>query len=352
MIDQLNGICQHALRRQISADDDLIAVGLNANRALNIIKAFYLATGVELDVNIFYSHRSVREITAALINGQSPDPGKIVTLRDGDITRPLFLYAGGVSCFLEMQDMIEALGFSGIIYGIRLTDFHQPPDNPADISQEVAASLAAVKAVAAHGPYRLAGYSFGGVFALNLARRLSTEGDDIGLLVMIDSPQNDHSWSWCQWAGLMRRTLKRQIRQRVTGKTTNKDVSPSVAAIPLLNDSPPRRGHQLAFRFRNPKNPDYPIYAPQWAGGYTPRYDRAARQLLQMKGLFRPRIYKGKVVFIHSQSGSPIDCDARTIWKAYLPNAEWVLAAGTHQSMMVGRNARAIAAMLDERLTG
>lgn len=350
MIDQLNGICQHAMRRQISPDSDLIAVGLNANRALNIIKAFYLATGVELDANVFYSHRSVRAIATALMNGESLDPGKFVTLRDGDVTQPLFLYAGGVSCFLEMQDMIEVLRFPGIIYGIRLTDFDQSPDNPPHVFQEVAASLAAVKAVAPHGAYRLAGYSFGGVFALELARRLADEGDKTGFLALIDSPQNDHSWSWWQWAGLMRRTLVRQIHKRALAKPTANHASPAVTAMPLLKDSPPRRGHQLAFRFRNPKNPDYPIYAPQWAGGYTPFYDKAARQLIQMKGLFRPEVYEDKVVFIHSKGGSPHDCDARMIWKTYLPKAEWVLAAGNHQSMMVGRNARALAAMLDERL--
>lgn len=350
MMDQLNGICQHAMRRQIPPDTDLIAVGLNANRALNIIKAFYLATGVELDVNIFYSHRSVRAIATAVMSGQPLDPGKIVRLRDGDATQPLFLYAGGVSCFLEMQDMIESLNFPGMIYGIRLTDFDQSPDNPPDISQEVLASFAAVKSIAPHGPYRLAGYSFGGIFALELARQLIAQGYEIGLLAMIDSPQNDHSWSWRQWTGLMRRTVMRQIRQRLTTKATARERPSEAANQSLYNGSPPRRGHQIALRFRNPKNPDYPLYAPQWAGGYTPFYDKAARQLLQMKGLFRPKIYKDKVVFIHSTGGSPLDCDASAIWKAYLPKAEWVLAAGTHQSMMVGRNARAIAAILDERL--
>lgn len=348
MIDQLNAICRQAIRRPIAPDDDLIKHGLTTNRALKIIKIFWAASGIELDVNVFYRHRSVRAIVEAIKQGRTADE-KIFLLREGDGSKPLFVYAGGVNCFLEMQELIDALDFEGVIYGIGLTDFNRAGDDPPSVAEETAACYAAIKAMHPEGSYRLMGFSFGGVLALEVARKLTAEGADVTLLVMIDSPQNDHSWLWRDWSGLMLKIVSRQVKARFRLRERRQVPRDDKASHDGV-DGRPRANHQILFRFRDPRNPRYPLFAPQWAGGYTPHYGKVAKQLLQMKGLFRPRAYDGRVVFVHSKGGSSLDCDARTIWQRYLPRAEWVVAAGNHLSMMMGRNARSLASDLDEKL--
>ncbi len=366
MLATLTGLCQQSMRTTIAADDDLVAKGLNANKALALIKQFWMRTGVELDVNVFYLHRTPRAIVEAIGQGGLQPAHKILLLREGDRPRPLFLFAGGVNCFLETQDLVDALAFDGAIYGITLTDFGRPAGSPPAVADEVERAYCAMKTVQPQGPYRLAGYSFGGVLALELARRARAQGDLIEALLLLDPPQNDHSWPLPIWAGLMRRTITRQVKS-VLGKLAGRAMrrgKPSAERqadagggglrpgldVSAAHHSPPRRGHQLFFRFRNPRHPDYPLHAPQWAGGYTPAYDACARQLLQMKGLYRPSVYDGPLVFFASTSGSPIDCNARRIWKAYLPKARWVSASGSHLSMIVARNARTLAAMMDMHL--
>ncbi|CZT34419.1 thioesterase domain-containing protein [Rhizobium sp. 9140] len=367
MLATLTGLCQQTMRIPIAADDDLVAQGLNANRALALIKLFWVRTGIELDVNIFYIHRTPRAIVEAVEQGklhsQILPADKILPLRDGNLTRPLFLFAGGVNCFLETQGLLDAMTFDGVIYGITLTDFGRPADNPPKVEDEVELSYRAMKDIQPQGPYRLAGYSFGGVLALELARRARAEGDMIEVLLLLDPPQNDHSWPLGLWAGLMRRIVARQMKSvlgKLTGRAANRG-KPSAertcdAGVEALREgraasafrhSPPRRGHQFFFRFRNPRLAGYPLCAPQWAGGYVPAYDARARQLLQMKGLYRPRVYDGPLVFFGSKSGSPIDCDATLIWKAYLPRADWISASGNHLSMIVARNGRRLAVKID-----
>lgn len=366
MLTTLTGLCRQTMRTAIAADDDLVAKGLNANKALALIKLFWMRTGVELDVNTFYINRTPRAIVAAIEQGRIQPAEKILLLREGDRARPLFLFAGGVNCFLETQDLVDAMTFDGAIYGITLTNFDRPSNSPPDVADEVERAYRAMKALQPQGPYRLAGYSFGGVLALELARRTRAEGDTIETLLLLDPPQNDHSWPLLLWFGLMRRTMVRQAKS-VTGKLLrtafgrrkspaerlcNASAEPSRqgVAAPDLRHSPPRRGHQLFFRFRNPRQPEYPLCAPQWAGGYTPAYDACARQLLQMKGLYRPDVYDGPLVFFVSKSGSPIDCNAKRIWSPFLPEARWVAVSGNHLSMIVGRNARKLAAVMDMHL--
>lgn len=367
MLATLTGLCQQTMRIPVDADDDLVAKGLNANRALALIKLFWLRTGIELDVNTFYIHRSPRAIAEAIgqqdVHGPSQSPGKVLPLRDGNRTRPLFLFAGGVNCFLETQDLVDAMTFDGAIYGITLTDFGSPAGHPPDVEREIELSYRAMKDIQPQGPYRLAGYSFGGVLALELARRACAEGDTIEALMLLDPPQNDHSWPLGLWADLMRRIVARQLKSmaaKLTGRWSKRaksqvegthDVGGGALreglAASAFRHSPKRRGHQLFFRFRNPRTAGYPLAAPQWAGGYVPAYDARARQLLQIKGLYRPRVYDGPLLFLGSKSGSPIDCDATRLWKPYLPKAEWVSTPGNHLSMIVARNGRRIAARMD-----
>jgi thioesterase domain-containing protein len=69
-----------------------------------------------------------------------------------------------------------------------------------------------------------------------------------------------------------------------------------------------------------------------------------------MKGLYRPRRYEGKTSFFTACGGSPIDCPSRHVWTPYLGNADWIEVPGTHLSMLVGKNAKALAAYIGERL--
>jgi thioesterase domain-containing protein len=341
-----------ALRAPIAPDDHLLSKGMNANRGLRIIRDFWLATGVELDVNAFYRHASVSDIVGAIRHGLAPEGAKLVQLRPGDMDCPLFVYAGGASCFMEVQELVNALNYRGAVFGLALTQFPDVDGRQSEIRDEVPFSMACIRAIQPKGPYRILGYSLGGVFALELARTFEREGEAIDFLGMIDTPLGDHALSWPLWLRLMRKTLARQFKARLQARRSEAAVTSadSVQAGRFMH-SPPRRGHQLLLRFRNPQKSDYPFYTPQWAGGYPPLYNNAGKQLIRMKGLYHPRRYEGKVSFFVSQRGSPIDCETDDAWRAYLPKAEWIQSAGNHMSMLLGRHARSLARDISTRLT-
>jgi thioesterase domain-containing protein len=74
----------------------------------------------------------------------------------------------------------------------------------------VAQYVAAVRPIAGDGPLLLAGYSFGGLVALEMARTLGAEGAAIGLLAMIDSYPIESIWPRsvkldCKWRQAMQR---------------------------------------------------------------------------------------------------------------------------------------------------
>jgi thioesterase domain-containing protein len=56
--------------------------------------------------------------------------------------------------------------------------------------------LREIRAVQPHGPYRLVGWSMGGVVAYEMARQLRAAGEEVGRLVLIDSrnPSDGDGW--------------------------------------------------------------------------------------------------------------------------------------------------------------
>lgn len=356
-------LCRQELKRAVSPDDNLLEDGLTINRALRIIDRFWRETAIELDVNSFYLWPSPQALALAIENGSYLNLPKIIEIRKGCTDKTLIVFAGGLSCFLEIQDFIQRLQFPGRILGMSLTPFDNSSCDPAVVEDEIRTCLTALKDAGIPGPYCLMGYSFGGVLALELARALKDSGEEVAFLGLIDTPQSEYIWPLSVWSRFMLKRLTRRL------KTAKPRLAPSVIPPPQqsgddggLSIRHPRikitaRAAGIAsyfrpflFRFRDPRDPDYPTMAPQWIGNYPPGYDRMARQLLRMKGLYRPRLYTGPLTFYRALGGSPIDCDPKSIWEAFLPGAEWIDMRGNHQSIVIGRNAETLARDLDHRL--
>jgi thioesterase domain-containing protein len=61
-----------------------------------------------------------------------------------------------------------------------------------------------------YGPYNLAGYSFGGIVAFEMAKQLKAMGREVNMLAIFDT-NADHSYQFDDWAFKMRKKFKRQF---------------------------------------------------------------------------------------------------------------------------------------------
>lgn len=107
---------------------------------------------------------------------------------DIDARSPLFLVhpvVGSVTCY---RDLVERLAPHRAVYGIQAAGIEA---GEAIHTQGIVAMaqhyLTALKTVQAHGPYLLAGWSFGGLVAFEMARQLREEGEEISFLGLLDS---------------------------------------------------------------------------------------------------------------------------------------------------------------------
>ncbi|MHC1999474.1 type I polyketide synthase [Methylobacterium sp. CM6241] len=100
---------------------------------------------------------------------------------------PIFCIHGGQGNVLNFEKLSRRLGRDQPFYGLQA----RGADGrlaPLESIEEMAASyIAAIREVDAHGPYRIAGYSGGGVIAYEVAQQLTRAGYSIALLVLFDT---------------------------------------------------------------------------------------------------------------------------------------------------------------------
>ncbi len=80
------------------------------------------------------------------------------------------------------RELARLLGADQPFYGL------QSPDPPlSDLPQMAALYVAAVRGVQPEGPYRIGGWSMGGIVAYEMARQLEAQGETVEVLVVIDA---------------------------------------------------------------------------------------------------------------------------------------------------------------------
>jgi thioesterase domain-containing protein len=86
--------------------------------------------------------------------------------------------------------LAQQLGRERPFYGLQapsLSEVGEGEDNYTTIEGRAAAYLEALRAVQAAGPYFLAGWSFGGVVAFEMAQQLQRAGEKVALLALLDT---------------------------------------------------------------------------------------------------------------------------------------------------------------------
>jgi acyl-coenzyme A synthetase/AMP-(fatty) acid ligase/thioesterase domain-containing protein len=111
----------------------------------------------------------------------------LTTLRRGGPRPPLFLVAGGGGLGIGFVPLVRNLDDDQPVYALHAHALEHRGVPDWSVSAMADRFLVAVHSVQPTGPYYLAGHSFGGVVAFEMARKLRSYGQTVGLLTVLDS---------------------------------------------------------------------------------------------------------------------------------------------------------------------
>lgn len=111
----------------------------------------------------------------------------VLLQREG--TRPALFcvhpIGGDVLCYVELARQLSG---NRPVYALRGRGIEGTLQPHSSVDELAGDFLAGIRQVQPEGPYYLAGWSTGGIFAYEIARRLREQGDEVGGLVFLDTP--------------------------------------------------------------------------------------------------------------------------------------------------------------------
>jgi len=173
---------------QVRLDDDFFSVGGDSLKAMTFAARLETQFSTKLPPNLIHRARTPARIAAELRAGTClADLAPRVVLRDGDHDQPLFLvHSLGGDAWIY-REMLADLPSQSIVYGLQLPGLDGRERPPATLEACAADFVERMRQVQPVGPYRVAGYSSGGLIAFEIAKQLTTDGHVVEFLGLIDS---------------------------------------------------------------------------------------------------------------------------------------------------------------------
>ena len=143
--------------------------------------------------------QTIAELAVTLTNAPVSDSYRsTLVIESGKSRRPtLFLVHGMDGDVGHWRPLIEHLGSDIDVYGLKLPEIAGTYQPFSSLEAMAAYHVERIYQTQPDGPYHIAGYSFGGRVALEIAQQLVSAGRPVGLLVAIDSgpfPQSKYDW--------------------------------------------------------------------------------------------------------------------------------------------------------------
>jgi nonribosomal peptide synthetase DhbF len=144
--------------------------------------------GIELPIRSLFEAPTVAGLRERLeLNTNQKSLDVILPLRPSGNLPPLFCVhpAGGLSwCY---SGLLQHIRTDYPIYGLQARTFNQPEIPPRTLQEMVADYLDQIRAIQPAGPYHLLGWSFGEIVAFSLASHFQLQGQQVALLVLLDT---------------------------------------------------------------------------------------------------------------------------------------------------------------------
>lgn len=170
----------------IEAHDHFFAAGGTSLSVLRLIDAVRGTTGRQLLARDVFAHPTPSALATRLeAVAPATERTPLIAMARGDGSRPPLYFPPGL---LGDGVIHQAFGHA-LPAGQAVSAFQEDPDSPLDASmQAMAARLCAVvNDTQPDGPLSLAGYSFSGLLAYEMARQLRAAGREIAVLAILDT---------------------------------------------------------------------------------------------------------------------------------------------------------------------
>jgi acyl-CoA synthetase (AMP-forming)/AMP-acid ligase II/thioesterase domain-containing protein/acyl carrier protein len=332
------------IKEPIPRDADLASYGIDSVTAAAILGNLTQWLGWAVPPYMIFDQPTIASI-AQLVAGAGPAAEKtappsstrLIALNAPDTSPPAFLVGGLMGAALYLRELAESFPTHQPVFALQAAglDGKEPPF--ATVAAAADAYLSAIRNVRPRGPYRLAGHSFGGLVAYEMACRLRERGEAVRL-VLLDTMLFDEG-DPCELPDEDLAVAELLIAIRIQQRP---DILPDSAAISQLPPAVMREEVLSAIAGSRPFAGE--VTLNRWLPTY--RAHSAAMHD------FRPQPVPGlRWRLLKAEAGYPpalmhpkrvrYDCYAKPLlgWEGPCAPSAITTVPGNHYTMILGRNA-------------
>jgi amino acid adenylation domain-containing protein len=178
--------------QNVGINDDFFALGGHSLLAIRLVSRVRHVFGVELPLATLFQAPTIADLAGILRKEHwAPSWATLVPVRTGGSKPPLFLMHAHGGNVLEYHALVNRLESDQPVYAFQARGLDGHVVKDSSVEEMASAYIKELRAFQPEGPYYLGGFCLGGLLALEAAQQLTAAGQEVALVVMIQSIHRD-----------------------------------------------------------------------------------------------------------------------------------------------------------------
>ncbi len=172
--------------KQIGIDDNFFDLGGHSLKALQLFAEIERVWHKKLLLAVLLESPTIAGLAKIIRTGDTPDWSPIVLLKPNKNKSPLFCVHPLGGNLFDYHTLSKILDVHRPIYGLQprgIDGKQRPIERIEDMASYF---IQSIQTIQPQGPYFIAGYSFGGIVAFDIARQLTEQGEKVAFLGLVD----------------------------------------------------------------------------------------------------------------------------------------------------------------------
>jgi amino acid adenylation domain-containing protein len=316
--------------QKIGVRDDFFTLGGDSLRAAEILAGMEKSFGVTLPLAFLLENRTIEQMAVRLQREDMHLPiQRLIAIQPNGSRPPLFLFPGHFGDTFYFRFLSQHLGPDQPVHGIELVSPGGDTISTLDLVETARRCVDEIRTLQTHGPYYLAGHSFGGLLAYEIAQQLNIAGEKVPFLGLFDTtaPGYRARAPWPERIRIHLRNLRDLNRQE--------------------------RWRYLRERFRNIliKSSGNQVVRSTFARLKLLPQDVSARNRIASR-VYEPKPYPGELTVFRSLERAEYKRDDPTEgWKRYTERVRMIDVPGDHATLLREPHVAVLAQELGECLS-
>jgi thioesterase domain-containing protein/acyl carrier protein len=174
-------------REKIDVFSNFFEIGGHSLIAVRVMNKIEQKTGKKLPLSALFEHSTIEQLAKLLNTDSEISSDCLVPIKPEGTKVPIFIIHGAGLNVLNFVSLCKHFDKDQPVYGLQGTGPDGYDKWYESIEEMAAHYIDAIVKVNPKGPYAIAGFSFGGVVAFEMARQLKEQGKTVSIVALLDS---------------------------------------------------------------------------------------------------------------------------------------------------------------------